>query len=82
MPALVTLEYRISLNGDAIGEKKNEEYVSEFRLSYYPHKLKVFTSFLDEAFHGKARHTIYGDFKPLDESKDPGFYIHVLEKTK
>lgn len=80
-PSLVTLEYRISLNGNNNESGANEERVSEFRLSYYPHKLKVFSDFLDDAFHRKAKHTTYADFKTLDEVKDPGFYIHVLEKS-
>ncbi|NP_001153433.1 glycine N-methyltransferase-like [Nasonia vitripennis] len=82
VPALVTLEYRISLNGFAKGEDKDEQQVSQFRLSYHPHVLNVFSVLLDEAFHGQAKHTIYGDFKPLDEIVDPGFYIHVLEKIE
>ncbi|XP_058797573.1 glycine N-methyltransferase-like [Phymastichus coffea] len=81
-PSLVTLEYRIKMNGLANGLCNDEEHVSEFRLSYYPHKLNDFTRIVDEAFHGKAKHTIYADFKPLDEAEDPGFYIHVMEKSK
>jgi glycine N-methyltransferase len=79
MPSLITLEYRINLN---IHENNGEENVSEFRLSYYPHMLKVFSDFLNNAFHDRAKHSIYGDFKPLEEAKDPGFYIHVLEKNQ
>lgn len=64
------------------GEEEQEEQVSEFRLSYYPHRLNVFKDMLDEAFHYRAKHTIYGDFKPLEEIKNPGFYIHVMEKPE
>ncbi|XP_017878480.1 glycine N-methyltransferase [Ceratina calcarata] len=81
-PAIVTLDYAITLdNGD---EDKDEDdrqsQINEFRLSYYPHRLDVFTEMLDEAFYHKAKHTIYGDFKSLDNIKNPGFYIHVMEK--
>lgn len=62
--------------------EEEEEQVSEFRLSYYPHRLNVFKDMLDEAFHYRAKHTIYGDFKPLEEIKNPGFYIHVMEKPE
>ncbi|XP_076756344.1 glycine N-methyltransferase isoform X2 [Xylocopa sonorina] len=78
-PAIVTLDYMITLE-DTEDEEDNQEHVSEFRLSYYPHRLNVFTDMLDEAFHYRAKHTIYGDFKALEEVKHPGFYIHVMEK--
>ncbi|KZC14490.1 PREDICTED: glycine N-methyltransferase [Dufourea novaeangliae] len=77
-PAIVTLDYMITLD-DA--EDEGHDCVSEFRLSYYPHRLNVFRDMLDEAFHYRAKHTIYGDFKSLEKVKHPGFYIHVMEKT-
>lgn len=64
------------------GASDGKDHVSEFRLSYYPHKLNEFTGILDEAFHDEAIHTIYADFKPIDEAKDPGMYIHMLEKSR
>lgn len=76
-PNLVTLDYIIAINED----NSNNSDVCQFRLSYYPHKLTVFRDLLMEAFHYRAKHTIYGDFKSIDESKNPGFYIHILEKT-
>ncbi|KAK9300971.1 hypothetical protein QLX08_006470 [Tetragonisca angustula] len=78
-PAIVTLDYMIMMDE---GEDENEEQmqINEFRLSYYPHRLNVFTEMLDEAFHYRAKNTIYGDFKPLKETDTPGFYIHVVEK--
>ncbi|XP_076244143.1 glycine N-methyltransferase [Calliopsis andreniformis] len=78
-PAIVTLDYIITV--DETDESDDEqEHISEFRLSYYPHRLNVFTDMLDEAFHYRAKHTIYGDFKSLEDVKNPGFYIHVMEK--
>lgn len=53
---------------------------SEFRLSYYPHRLEEFTKILDETFPSGTKHRVFGDFKPLNEIDSPGFYIHVLEK--
>lgn len=76
-PSIVTLDYVITLDDV---EEQSAEHVSEFRLSYYPHRLTIFRDMLDEAFHNETNHTIYGDFKPLEEVKDPGFYIHVMEK--
>lgn len=55
---------------------------SEFRLSYYPHQLTVFTNILKNIFGNPANHIIYGDFKSLDAVVDPAFYIHVVEKSK
>lgn len=54
---------------------------NEFRLSYYPHKLNVFTKILRESFGPGMKHHIYGDFKELNEYTDPAFYIHVVEKN-
>ncbi|KAL6266827.1 hypothetical protein P5V15_003656 [Pogonomyrmex californicus] len=76
-PRIVTLDYMLALDEE---NKDNPEYVSEFRLSYYPHRLTIFRDMLTEAFSHAAKHTIYGDFKPLNQVEDPGFYIHVLEK--
>lgn len=70
-PAMVMLDYMIS-TGD------NE--ASEFRLSYYPHKLSVFKDMLSSIFGDRAKHTIFGDFKELNAIEHPGFYIHVMEK--
>lgn len=70
-PAMVMLDYMISI-GD------NE--ASEFRLSYYPHKLSVFKEMLSSIFGDKAKHTIFGDFKELHAIEHPGFYIHVMNK--
>lgn len=53
---------------------------SQFRLSYYPHRLAVFKEMLQETFGTKCKHTIYGDFKLLQEVDNPDFYIHVMEK--
>lgn len=70
-PALITLDYLIRL-GDVD--------TSEFRLSYYPHKLDVFTQMLRSIFGARSVHRIFGDFKTLDEEPTPAFYIHVVEK--
>lgn len=81
-PALVTLDYLIDLTSDK--ERSDlihlDDSISEFRLSYYPHRLKVFTSMLEKAFGENSRYKIYGDFKSLDEIESPNFYIHAIEK--
>jgi glycine N-methyltransferase len=51
-----------------------------FRLSYYPHRLDEFTGLLKEAFGEDSKHTVYGDFKALNEIPEPAFYIHIIEK--
>jgi glycine N-methyltransferase len=70
-PTMVTLDYMICT-------EENEK--NEFRLSYYPHTLSVFTKILNEAFGSAKHHEIYADFKPLVEVKTPAFYVHVIEK--
>lgn len=70
-PYLITLDYLID-TGDE---------VSEFRLSYYPHKLDVFTKMLTDSFGTSTKHQIYGDFKQLADIDVPGFYIHLMEKS-
>lgn len=51
-----------------------------FRLSYYPHRLDEFTGLLKEAFGENCEHTVFGDFKSLEEVPEPAFYIHLVEK--
>lgn len=70
-PTEVTLNYAIDMgNGD----------VTDFVLSYYPHKLDDFSNTLKLIFGDDTLYKIYGDFQSLDEIKDPAFYIHVIEK--
>ncbi|CAB3222694.1 unnamed protein product [Arctia plantaginis] len=71
-PKTVTLQYYVQENTGMI----------EFSLSLYLHKLENFTKMLDEAFDNRAKHDIYADFKPMGQVPVPGFYIHVLEKSK
>lgn len=87
--SLVTLDYvmdvtdasrddtdsNISKKGRVQGESR-----SNFRLSYFPHRVKKFTELLKEAFGKGAIHTVYGDFKPLEVIADPAFFIHVIQK--
>ncbi|XP_069677759.1 glycine N-methyltransferase [Periplaneta americana] len=87
-PSIVTMDYRIDIcasNGKQLYtsyEKNGEESVSQFRLSYYPHRLEIFKEMLQESFGPKCTHTIYGDFKLLQQIDNPDFYIHVMEKLK
>lgn len=54
-----------------------------FRLSYYPHRLEDFSGLLKSVFGTSAKHSIYGDFKPLDsDQSNPAFYIHVIVKPE
>ncbi|CAG9864596.1 unnamed protein product [Phyllotreta striolata] len=83
-PVLVTLDYLIDISS-ADDEKRdyiNEDSISEFRLSYYPHRLKVFKEMLRKSFGENAEFKLYGDFKPLNEIDVPDFYIHVVEKSR
>lgn len=55
---------------------------NEFRLSYYPHKLSVFSQILSDTFGPHMKHTICGDFKSLNEVENPAFYVHIVEKNE
>ncbi|KAL1506591.1 hypothetical protein ABEB36_005922 [Hypothenemus hampei] len=81
-PALVSLDYLIDLSSDKENSDMllSEESVNEFRLSYYPHRLKVFTNMLEDAFGENSTYSIFGDFKRLDQVETPNFYIHLVEK--
>ncbi|XP_044728903.1 glycine N-methyltransferase [Chrysoperla carnea] len=91
-PALVTLDYMINMSMDRTKDDQqeleehgqndhyNDDTISEFRLSYYPHRLERFKDMLLETFGMQAPHILYGDFKSLDEIQTPGFYIHFIQK--
>ena len=55
---------------------------SHFRLSYYPHRLRDFSSLLTCTFGPEAKHSVFADFKSLEDEDNPAFYIHVIEKPK
>lgn len=74
---MVFLDYFVRENP----ESDVPEVESYFRLSYYPHLLSVFTDLLDSVFDKQAKHSIYADFKPLEEVEVPGYYIHLMEKN-
>ena len=52
-----------------------------FRLSYYPHRLDEFQTMLKQIFGESCKHTVFGDFKAMEEIKNPAFYIHLVEKS-
>ena len=65
---------------NAINIRMNLLFFSEFRLAYYPHKLAQFKEMLMEAFGKNSKHTLFADFKSVDEVPNPAFYIHVVQK--
>ncbi|XP_022900931.1 glycine N-methyltransferase [Onthophagus taurus] len=79
-PAMVMMDYLINVSEQEKNKPINEDDISEFRLSYYPHRLEVFKAMLLEAFNKKCIHNLFGDFKKLEEIETPNFYIHVVEK--
>jgi hypothetical protein len=54
---------------------------SKFRLSYYPHRLEAFGNLLSSVFGPKASHSVFADFKSMEEQPNPAFYIHTIEKN-
>ncbi|XP_077997285.1 glycine N-methyltransferase-like [Glandiceps talaboti] len=88
-PHMVTLDYTIDVDkakktleseGHSFKKHMSEEQFSNFRLSYYPHRLNAFTELLKEAFGPDCKYSVYGDFKPIGEVENPAYYIHVVEK--
>lgn len=90
-PKMVMLDYTMDISDiignfdrtDSVYTKKGRLFgkaVDHFRLTYYPHRLNDFTQLLKGVFGEKSQHEVYGDFKPLDEVKDPAFYIHFIQK--
>lgn len=86
---MVTLDYEIDITGIPFGKNQSMREkpdgriipVSNFRLSYYPHRLANFTAMLDEQFGEGAEHQILSDFQadpPVDYI--PSYYVHVLKK--
>jgi len=50
---------------------------ANFRLSYYPHRLKNFTEMLDQAFPD-SNHIVLSDW--TEHVQNPGFYVHIIRK--
>ncbi|XP_047202018.1 glycine N-methyltransferase [Girardinichthys multiradiatus] len=78
-PHMITLDYTIQVPQAAL-QKLPE--VSQFRLSYYPHRLENFTELLTDAFNNNMEHTVYGDFKAYrpDQAQAPCYFIHVCKR--
>jgi len=72
----ITLDYFMDVEDE---EAKTDE--THFRLSYYPHTVREFSSLLRSAFGTRSKHTVYADFKSMAEEPEPSFYIHVVEKS-
>ncbi|XP_064621918.1 glycine N-methyltransferase-like [Lineus longissimus] len=88
-PTLTTLDYDLDIKSIVKSHKEfqhlDEESLrshSQFRLSYYPHRLKDFSGLLKECFGETCKHEVFGDFAPYDEKETPAYYIHVVEKLK
>jgi len=91
-PHQVTLDYIMDISKlqDAFDKCTDSEFTkkgryagdltSYFRLSYFPHRLRDFDALLTGVFGKDAKHETFGDFKSLDEIKDPAFYIHIIQK--
>lgn len=77
---LVTMDYAIDTSSLESEDAKGNNNVSEFRLSYYPHKIDHFKEMLREAFGQEVGITTYGDFQELKDIENPAFYIHVVSK--
>ncbi|XP_040190265.1 glycine N-methyltransferase [Rana temporaria] len=76
---MVTLDYTVHIPAT----EESQADVSNFRLSYYPHRLESFTGLLREAFGGRCEHMVYGDFLPFTpgQETDPCYFIHVTKRT-
>lgn len=47
---------------------------------FYPHKMQDFRNMLMEIFGKKSLYKTLGDFKELEQTESPVFYIHIVEK--
>jgi len=90
-PTMVTLDYEMDMapyyQSLSDAEKKRLKCgdlnkTHKFRLSYYPHRLELFTGVLREIFGQGANHERYGDFEPLGKVDNPAYYIHVIKKAQ
>lgn len=52
----------------------------KFAISSYPFTLKDFSALLRDVLNPDVQDTVFGDFKPLGEIDQPGYYIHVVKK--
>ena len=52
----------------------------KFAISSYPFTLKDFSALLKDVLNPDVQDTVFGDFKPLGEVDQPGYYIHVVKK--
>jgi len=52
----------------------------KFAISSYPFTLEDFSALLKDVLNPDVQDTVYGDFKPVGEIAQPGYYIHVVKK--
>lgn len=52
----------------------------KFAISSYPFKLEDFSELIKDVMGPDVRHSVLGDFKPLGEVEQPGYYIHIVKK--
>jgi len=86
---MVTLDYEIDISGIPFGKDQTMVTkpdgkiipVSQFRLSYYPHRLANFTDMLKGIFGEGAEHTLLSDFQ-ADPPADyiSSYFVHVIKK--
>jgi len=88
-PTMVTLDYEMDMTPyfESLSDTERKKMRCEdlngthkFRLSYYPHRLELFTGLLKEIFGETANHERYGDFESLGDIENPAYYIHVIQK--
>ncbi|CAD5123180.1 DgyrCDS11547 [Dimorphilus gyrociliatus] len=85
-PYMTTFNYTMDVSTYVKDESKKAKWFSDdgkehFRLSYYPHRVVDFVSLLRQVFGPEAKHSIFGDFKPIDEIECPTYFMHVIKKT-
>ncbi|XP_014298915.1 glycine N-methyltransferase-like [Microplitis demolitor] len=75
LPQLIIQDYFVSLDENNEGPDNQ----NHFRIVCYPHQVNAFKDMLREIFSEKT-HKIFGDFKPLNEVKNPAAFLHYIEK--
>jgi len=75
---LVTIDYYMYPDNMPATE---ENLLSTWRLSYYPHLVENFNKIITDVFGKEAKHTLLGDFRPVGkDNTNPSYYIHICQK--
>lgn len=78
----LTADYSMDVSSVAKESGSVLDHQTEFKfaISSYPFTLRDFSALLKDVLNPDVQDTVFGDFKPLGEIDQPGYYIHVVKK--